>query len=494
MSTDPSPLPDVSDALPTEAEYDAIYAELARTERGRRFLSEYASRNRHADTRMLVGAIARVEAALRGEPPQIPVALASDLVDLAMMVERAEALAAASAGAAAPDTLAAFERIQDVAFALRERNVEADLCDALEAAIRATGATIARVEATTNDARSAGALLGDLAGRVKAMIAVAAAVPGAAPAVVGAVTAVPAADAATAAPVPAADVIADAATATAAAAGAVPLTVTAAGPAALAQGAIENDATAAAPQAALDDLAGRNGAGADVSTPEAPMPEAPVREALPTIELSQAEADEDERFAQAVGLLAASFPALAEIGEGAGEPSRDLAHVVAAPLDGKRPTATPSQGPAIAVAVAGVGGAAGAASVPAAGRVATSDAAANNGGGGGPTTAGKNPSGQSGNTQAGAVAALPRRPGEGGKNEPVAPTPVGAVGAEPPSQVRPVALPTAAFPAPPLPESTAPSPQQHAGAAPHPAAAPPAADPLATLRALSEEELIALFT
>jgi hypothetical protein len=80
MANDPLPLPDISagspddphgghdshDAYDTQsaeasqdAEYEAIHAEIAATERGRWFLSEHVKRNRAADTDRLVDSLAR---------------------------------------------------------------------------------------------------------------------------------------------------------------------------------------------------------------------------------------------------------------------------------------------------------------------------------------------------------------------------------------------------------------------------------------------------
>jgi hypothetical protein len=55
-----------------EADYDEIHAALRQTERGRWFLTEYARRNRNADTEILLQAIARIEAAVRGDHPRPP--------------------------------------------------------------------------------------------------------------------------------------------------------------------------------------------------------------------------------------------------------------------------------------------------------------------------------------------------------------------------------------------------------------------------------------
>src|SRR5260370_4375047 len=52
----------------SEADYDLIEAAVMETGRGRWFLAEYARRNRHSDTMTLLGAIDRLEAAIRGEP------------------------------------------------------------------------------------------------------------------------------------------------------------------------------------------------------------------------------------------------------------------------------------------------------------------------------------------------------------------------------------------------------------------------------------------
>jgi len=78
MANDPLPLPDMAAEPPTDnaqgahdlrgahealdaqgAEYEAICAEIAATERGRWFLSEHVKRNRAADTDRLVGSLAQ---------------------------------------------------------------------------------------------------------------------------------------------------------------------------------------------------------------------------------------------------------------------------------------------------------------------------------------------------------------------------------------------------------------------------------------------------
>src|SRR6267378_2294069 len=51
-------------ALPSEEDYAAISEAFMETSRGRWFLGEYAKRNRNADTRMVLDAVARIEESL----------------------------------------------------------------------------------------------------------------------------------------------------------------------------------------------------------------------------------------------------------------------------------------------------------------------------------------------------------------------------------------------------------------------------------------------
>ena len=111
MSNDPPALSGIDAGLPQEAEYDTVYAAVTATERGRWFLTEFASRNRHADTDSLIAAIARIEAAIRSDT-------------------------SAKESIRGPDVGAAADRLADIAFGLRERGADAALCDALDAAVR----------------------------------------------------------------------------------------------------------------------------------------------------------------------------------------------------------------------------------------------------------------------------------------------------------------------------------------------------------------------
>jgi hypothetical protein len=170
------PLPQILAGLPDEADYDAVHDALVATERGRRFLTEYADRNRHADTTAIVSAIARIEAALRGDgPPRADAA--GDLMEIAAAIDRIETALAAGA-TPAPDISAAVERLFDIAFMLHERPVEATLCDGLDAAIREISEANMRSESTAAGVREAAELVRALAGRLREMMALSSAVRG----------------------------------------------------------------------------------------------------------------------------------------------------------------------------------------------------------------------------------------------------------------------------------------------------------------------------
>jgi hypothetical protein len=165
MPHEPLALPNLLAGLPDEADYETVCAAMMATERGRRFLAEFTARNRSADTNTLVGAIARVEAAVRGEPS---VQSSADLYEIAAAIGQIDAVLAASM---ASDTRSAVEQIQDIAFVLHERPVEQSLCDALDGAIREITDALVRPEGAAESVRKAAELLHALAARVRVMIA-----------------------------------------------------------------------------------------------------------------------------------------------------------------------------------------------------------------------------------------------------------------------------------------------------------------------------------
>lgn len=150
MSGSATPSPNAS------AEYDAIEATIAVTERGRWFLAEHARRNRGAETEMLLGAIARLERTVTEDRGHEAFGhLRGNLVDMADAISRTKAeIAAISAPnheqthltqaslaldgivreteRATSDILGAAEAIQEAAWTLRERDADDAACDALD--------------------------------------------------------------------------------------------------------------------------------------------------------------------------------------------------------------------------------------------------------------------------------------------------------------------------------------------------------------------------
>src|SRR5258707_11674097 len=62
---------------PSEEDYDAIRDAFMETSRGRWFLGEYARRNRNADTRLVLNAVARIDESLAAQkqpPPDTAIA------------------------------------------------------------------------------------------------------------------------------------------------------------------------------------------------------------------------------------------------------------------------------------------------------------------------------------------------------------------------------------------------------------------------------------
>ncbi len=178
MSNDPLLFSEISIGPANDAEYDVVYAAITANERGRSFLREYASRIGRPDTQSLIGTISRLEAAMRDNAlPQLPPVLVRGLVDLAAAIQQVETVLAIN-GNSVSDDLFAAERIQDIAMALRRRDVEAALCDALEASSREVGDAIVRSSAAAARAMSAASQLRDLIRRVSELIALVVAVAG----------------------------------------------------------------------------------------------------------------------------------------------------------------------------------------------------------------------------------------------------------------------------------------------------------------------------
>jgi hypothetical protein len=171
MVSDPLSLTAGVGEWPSEVAYQAVHAELMATEGGRNFLAEYARRNLDPDTRKFVSTVARLESAMRDHHvKQISATMFQGLTELARAIEQSEAIFSAGGDTAANDLLA-IERIQDIGMALRRRDVEPALCDALELAVREIGDARVRSNAAAAGMSSTASLLRDLSVLVNDFIA-----------------------------------------------------------------------------------------------------------------------------------------------------------------------------------------------------------------------------------------------------------------------------------------------------------------------------------
>jgi hypothetical protein len=176
MSNDLLPLPDILAEPPKQSDRAAVAAEAAAAaaivavERNGRFLTEYPSGGSHPDMNGLPDAINLFDAVTPNDSPiEVPTPLADGLADAAVTVRQIESILQAN-GTLTLEVHFAVERIHDVAMALRMREVDAALCDTLEASIREVGDAIVRNDAAAARALSAATLLCDLSRRIDQMI------------------------------------------------------------------------------------------------------------------------------------------------------------------------------------------------------------------------------------------------------------------------------------------------------------------------------------
>jgi hypothetical protein len=176
-------------------DYDSIAAAVQETPRGRWFLTEYARRNRQADTQMLLSAIARLENVIRGEglQPEGEKVRAS-LAAIAERITRTkkeiatarldpgqprtsgaaddlDSVLLATEGATS-DILAAAERIQETAWTLREQGFKAEACDFLDAQATDIYTACSFQDLTSQQTRKIIDLLRHVDGRINTMIEV----------------------------------------------------------------------------------------------------------------------------------------------------------------------------------------------------------------------------------------------------------------------------------------------------------------------------------
>src|SRR6202048_1688917 len=126
---------------PSAEDYDAISQAFMETSRGRWFLGEYAKRNRNADTRMVLDAVARIEetlAAQKQPPPES--GLAEALAAIRHAVDQAQTAATTAAEALAlEENLAPIRRgarvIREISWRWREIGADSRICALLDSQV-----------------------------------------------------------------------------------------------------------------------------------------------------------------------------------------------------------------------------------------------------------------------------------------------------------------------------------------------------------------------
>src|SRR6516225_7684750 len=131
-------------SLPSEEDYEAIREAFMETSRGRWFLTEYARRNRNADTEMVLDAVARIEEALAAQrqPPQAPDRSADVLAAVRSAVAQAEDGASmALDGMALEENLAPIRKgariIKEISWRWREIGADPRICDLIDSQVSA---------------------------------------------------------------------------------------------------------------------------------------------------------------------------------------------------------------------------------------------------------------------------------------------------------------------------------------------------------------------
>ncbi|MGY8678160.1 hypothetical protein Q2941_10095 [Bradyrhizobium sp. UFLA05-153] len=162
-------------AEPNEQDYDAIREAFMETARGRWFLGEYAKRNRNADTRMVLDAVAKIEETLAAQrQPVVEDRLPEALVAIRRAIREAETIAIAAFDPALLETsLGPIHRgvriIKEISWRWREIGADGRICDLIDsqlAAIEAACGQTSTIDPRT-DLKAAFDLLRDHIERVE---------------------------------------------------------------------------------------------------------------------------------------------------------------------------------------------------------------------------------------------------------------------------------------------------------------------------------------
>jgi hypothetical protein len=138
-------------AQPNEQDYDAISEAFMETARGRWFLGEYAKRNRNADTRMVLDAVARIEQTLAAQKQPEPAPVVDNGLAEAVEAIKAALHEAKAAASAAIDNLALEQHlapvrkgarvIREISWRWREIGADSRICDLIDSQVSAIEAS-----------------------------------------------------------------------------------------------------------------------------------------------------------------------------------------------------------------------------------------------------------------------------------------------------------------------------------------------------------------
>ncbi|MBW7974258.1 hypothetical protein [Bradyrhizobium sp. BR 10289] len=138
-------------AEPNEQDYDAIREAFMETARGRWFLGEYAKRNRNADTRMVLDAVAKIEETLAAQrQPVVEDRLPEALVEIRRAVREAETIAIAAFDPGAIEaSLAPIPRgvriIKEISWRWREIGADGRICDLIDSQLASIEAACGQI-------------------------------------------------------------------------------------------------------------------------------------------------------------------------------------------------------------------------------------------------------------------------------------------------------------------------------------------------------------
>ena len=149
-------------AQPSEEDYAAISEAFMETSRGRWFLGEYAKRNRNADTRLVLDAVARIEESIAAQKQATADnTLADALAAIRAAVGEAQAsVTAALDGLALDQHLAPVRKgarvMREISWRLREIGADSRICDILDSQAGVIEAAAGQISASpARDAQDA---------------------------------------------------------------------------------------------------------------------------------------------------------------------------------------------------------------------------------------------------------------------------------------------------------------------------------------------------